>query len=110
MAAVDFTATTKWVAELTARGLAAATVVKAYQIVGKVMTFAVESRYLPSSPCQGVALPRVERTEIRFLSPDEIATLAEAMDPRYSADVLLGAHARVCVPGSCSDCEPNVST
>jgi integrase len=93
LAAVDFAATTRWVAELRTRGLAPATVVKAYQILGKVMTFAVKSRYLPRSPCQGVELPKVERTEMRFLSPDEIATLAEAMDPRYSAAVLLGAYA-----------------
>jgi integrase len=92
LADIDYLSVSHWVASLTARGLAPATVDKAYQILAKIMRTAVQARRIAASPCQGVELPRVERVEMRFLSPDEVATLADAMDRRYSAAVLLGAY------------------
>ena len=58
-----------WVAELSARGFAPATVVKAYQLLGRTMTAAVNADMLPRSPCRAVRLPRIEREEMRFLDP-----------------------------------------
>jgi integrase len=81
-----------WVASLTSRRLAPATVQKAYQLFAKVMTAAVESGMLTQTPCRGVALPRVEREEMRFLNPAEIACLADAIRPGYRALVLVGAY------------------
>lgn len=92
LADVDYTTVQEWVAGLTAKGLSPATVVKAHQILAGVMRAAVKARRLPSSPCDDVELPKVERVEMRFLSPAEIARLADAMDPRYRAAVLLGAY------------------
>jgi hypothetical protein len=57
-----------WVAELSARGLAPATVQKAYQLLGKVMGAAVDAGMLAQSPCRRVPLPKVEREEMRFLT------------------------------------------
>jgi hypothetical protein len=62
-----------WVAELSTRGLAPATVVKAYQLLGKVMGAAVDAGMVMQSPCRRVPLPKVEREEMRFLTPAEIA-------------------------------------
>ncbi len=81
-----------WVAELSARELAPATVVKAGQIMGKVMRAAVQAGLILSSPCDGVRLPRVERAEMRFLAPAEVGALAEAMDDRYAALIYLAAY------------------
>jgi integrase len=81
-----------WVAELSARGLAPATVQKAYQLLGKVMGAAVDAGMLAQSPCRRVPLPKVEREEVRFLTPAEVATLADAIQPRYRALVLVGAY------------------
>lgn len=81
-----------WVAELSGRGLAPATVVKAGQIMGKVMRAAVQAGLIVSSPCDGVRLPRVERAETRFLAPAEVVALADAMDDRYAALVYLAAY------------------
>jgi integrase len=39
-----------------------------------------------------VPLPKVEREEMRFLTPAEVATLADAIQPRYRALVLVGAY------------------
>jgi hypothetical protein len=57
-----------WVAELSAKGLAPATVVKAYQLLGKVLAAAVDAGYLAQTPCRNVPLPRIEREEMRFLT------------------------------------------
>ena len=44
------------------------------------------------SPCRAVRLPKIEREEMRFLNPAEVARLADAIHPRYRALVLLGAY------------------
>jgi len=81
-----------WVADLSAQELAPATVEKAYQLLGKVLGAAVDAGMLAQSPCRRVPLPKVEREEMRFLTPAEVATLAAAIDRRYRALVLVGAY------------------
>jgi integrase len=80
------------VAELAAKGLAPATVVKAYNILSKMMSGAVDAGLIVQSPCRNIKLPKVEQDEMRFLTPDGVAGLADAMDPRYRGLVLLGAY------------------
>ena len=70
-----------WVAELDSSGLAPATTTKAFHILSKVLRFAVRARLIPSSPCDGVRLPRIERTEMRFLTAGEVDALADAIHP-----------------------------
>jgi integrase len=81
-----------WVADLTAKSLAPATVVKAYQVFSKVMGAAVDAGLIAQSPCRRVPLPRSEHEEMRFLTPTEVARLADAIAPRFRAFVLLGAY------------------
>ena len=92
LASIDHLAVREWVATLSAKGLAPASVQKAHQILGKMMRAAVDSGLLNASPCDRVPLPKVEREEMRFLGPDEIERLADAIDPRYRTLVLLGAY------------------
>lgn len=82
----------KWLAELDADGLAPATVRKAYQILGKALRAAVDIGFLAKSPCRGVSLPKIEHREMRFLAVDEVGDLADAIDPRYRALVLVAAY------------------
>jgi Phage integrase, N-terminal SAM-like domain len=63
-----------WVAWLLAQGLAPATVVKAYQLLSKVMTAAVDAGMLAQSPCRGVPLPKVEQEEMRYPTRAESPT------------------------------------
>jgi site-specific recombinase XerD len=70
-----------WVADLTARGLAPATVVKAYHLLGKVLAGAVDAGMIAQSPCRRVSLPKIEREEMRFLTPVEIGRLTDAIRP-----------------------------
>ena len=58
----------------------------------KIMATAVTAGLISSSPCLGVKVPRIEREEMRFLEPAEITALADAIDRRYRALVLLGAY------------------
>lgn len=106
---LDHASVTAWVAEMVTTGprpwwdvveepkrkrrpLSPATVTKCAQILGKIMTAAVAAGRLKSSPCVGIKLPRIEREEMRFLTPAEITALAGAIDPCYRAAVLLGAY------------------
>ena len=82
----------QWVAGLDARGYAPATVHKAYQLLAAALDAAVESGLVGRSPCRGVRLPKLEATEMRFLNPDEINALSDAIDPRYVAMVLTAAY------------------
>jgi integrase len=81
-----------WVTSLTGRGLAPATVHKAYQLFAKTMAAAVDGGMLAQTPCRGVALPKVEHEEMRYLNPAEIACLAEAIRPGYQVLVFVGAY------------------
>jgi integrase len=92
LAAISQLEVRAWVADLSARGFAPATVTKAYQLLGKVMAAAVDAGYLARTPCRKVPLPKVERDEMQFLTPTEIVTLAEAIRPTYRALVFVGAY------------------
>jgi len=80
-----------WVAELSSRR-APATVGKAAQILAKLFDAAIAAKRLKSSPCVGVKLPKIERDEMRFLTPAEVARLADAIDERYRGLVLVAAY------------------
>ncbi len=81
-----------WVRALLAKDYAPATIRKAYQLLSAVFEAAVTSDLIARSPCRGIKLPKDAREEMRFLSPEEIEKLADAIDPRYRALVLAGAY------------------
>ena len=80
------------IAELSARGLAPATVTTAGQLMSKIMASAVRSGCIAGSPCAGVKFPTIEREEMRFLSPADVGVPAESIDQRFHALVFLGAY------------------
>jgi integrase len=57
-----------------------------------LMNDAVRDGLLPANPIAGVKLPTVEREEMRFLTPEELLRLAEAIDPRYRALIFVGGY------------------
>ena len=81
-----------WVTHATRQGLAASTVRRAYQLLGKVLGAAVDAGMIAQNPCRRVPLPRIERREMRFLTPVEVARLADSIRAGYRALVLLGAY------------------
>jgi len=82
----------QWVAQLDSQGYAPATIRKAYQLLGRIFSDAVQAGLIVRSPCHNITLPRVESSEMRFLSPDEIGHLADTIDARYRAMVLTAAY------------------
>jgi integrase len=95
LARVDRTSLREWVARLSDAddgGLAPATVAKAVQVFNKAMRAALEDRLIAVNPVERLPLPRIEREEMRFLTPDELWRLAEAIDDRYRAFVVLAGY------------------
>ena len=80
----------QWVS-LLSKEYAPETVRKAYQLASLIFQAAVESDMLSRSPCRNISLPRNTRREMRFLSPDEIEQLVNAVDRRYRVLVLMAA-------------------
>ena len=52
---------------------------------------AVADRMIARSPRVGIKLPKVERPPVRPLPTEQIAAIAESIDPRYRAAVVLSA-------------------
>ena len=81
-----------WVSKLVAAGYAAETVHKAHALLRMILTAAVDSDLLARSPARGVKLPRIERREMRFLTPEELSELLEAVPDRYRLLVKTAAY------------------
>ncbi len=82
-----------WVAGLTRKDLAPTSVVPIYRLFARIMSVAESDGKIPRSPCRGVALPaQVSRTEMRFLTPEQIRDLAETIGPRYRALIYTAAY------------------
>lgn len=95
LARVDRTSLRQWVAALsdpTGAGLAPATVTKAAQVFNKTMRAATEDRLIATNPVERLPLPKIEREEMRFLTADELWTLADTIDTRYRGFVLLAGY------------------
>jgi integrase len=82
----------EWVNALAASGLAPATVRHAYRAVFKsVLNDAIDDGLLARSPCHRIELPAAALRVIDPLTPAQILTLADRIDSRYRAMVLLAA-------------------
>src|SRR4051812_781318 len=94
LASIGYTDCQAWVNELSTRR-APATVVKAAQIMGKVMKTAVRSRRIAHNPMAEVSLPTITEPEDIYLTPAQVESLADAMadvGARYRALVWLGCY------------------
>lgn len=67
-----------WVASMRAEGLSASRTRQAYHLFGSILDAAVRDRRLASNPASGVDLPRLPKSEHRYLDHSELAELARA--------------------------------
>jgi integrase len=82
----------QWVNALAASGLSAATVRHVYRAVFKsILTDAIDDGLLARSPCHRFELPAAALRAIEPLTPVQILTLGDRIDPRYLPMVLLAA-------------------
>jgi integrase len=87
-----------WLSDLNAkhgrrgRPIAAGTVAQAYRTLNRVLTAAVDDELIGRNPLRGVKPPLVAPEPMRFLTHDEVASLAAAIDARYRALVYVAAY------------------
>lgn len=94
LAAIEYPLLQAWVNELATRR-APATVVKAAQVMNKVLKTAVRAKMLPHNPMSEVSLPKIEESEDVYLTPADVKALADAMGevaPRFRALVFVGCY------------------
>ena len=82
----------EWVGRLESKELAPATVRKAYQILAQILELAVKARRIGWNPARGVELPSLEEPDPRFITSEEIDRLADIIERRFRALVLLGGY------------------
>lgn len=71
-----------WIAQLSASGLAGATVRYIHQVFSLILALAVKDGRLARNPATGVRLPKVAHPEKRYLSHEQVAALADAAGDR----------------------------
>jgi integrase len=86
---VSHAAVQSWVTKLTASGLSGSSVRQAYGVLALVLSLAVRDRRIRSNPAEGVTLPRRAKPDKRFLTADEVASLADAAGPHRLAVLML---------------------
>ena len=83
----------RFIADMLATGKhSPATVRKVGQILAKVMRAAVEAGLISRSPCDGIRLPPEDRRHMRFLTPEEVAALADAVGPDWECLIYTAAY------------------
>jgi integrase len=90
---LDRTVLRSWVASLGSvdgSNLAPATTHRCVQLLNQCVNAAFEDRLIQHNPVAKLPLPKIERPEVRFLAYDEVWHLADTIDPRYRAFVMLG--------------------
>jgi integrase len=78
-----------WIAKLQDDKVGAATIAAAYRLLRTVLNVAVSERIIARNPAAGIETPKLERDEMRFLTPAELGAIAEAVPERYRALILL---------------------
>jgi len=89
---IDRMATEEWIANLQASGLGPSGVRQARQVLGAMLTLAVDAGYLPSNPVEGTSTPRLPETEMLFLDADQVDRLADTIRQPYGTLVYLLAY------------------
>ncbi|MGI9030175.1 MAG: tyrosine-type recombinase/integrase [Ilumatobacteraceae bacterium] len=82
-----------WVGAMSSSGLAASTVESYFRVLAAVMRAARRDRLIHESPCDGVRLPRSDRSRSALvpLTTDQVRAIAEAVTERYRGLVLASA-------------------
>lgn len=88
---IDTLAVQTWIADMNGRRKPATTR-QAVNILRKCLRAAVAAKLIPANPAEDVDLPRIELSEMRFLTPEEVWRLHDVMHERYRGAVLLAAY------------------
>jgi integrase len=92
LSSIDVLAVRTWLADLQAQQLSPSTVAKAYRLLSRILGAAVEAGYLVRNACAVKGAGQERAPEMRFATAAQVAALANAIDPRYRALVLVAAY------------------
>jgi len=88
---IETRAVQRWMgAEL--KRLAPITVHRHYRTLRTLLNFAKRMGYIQTNPCDNATPPKVGRTDVRILTVDQVNAIADNINPRYRALVLLAAY------------------
>jgi integrase len=93
LADLDLMAVRSWLASLESEAVSPNTVAKAYRLLARIMDTAVEAALIVRNPCSVKGAAAERAPEMRVATVAQVAALAEAIDPRYRALVLVAAYA-----------------
>ncbi|MGI8775602.1 MAG: tyrosine-type recombinase/integrase [Actinomycetota bacterium] len=82
----------RFVKELKADGCSPWTVRGCYSVASQVFQEAMIEKLIPASPCFKIELPKLQGGEKRYLSPEAVQRLSEAMPEQHRALVLFAAY------------------
>jgi len=85
---LDRSAIRRFTSQLTERGASPAVVQVAVQVARHVLNVAVEGGALRANPAHALRLPRAAKGEKLFLRPEQVAALAEAIQPEMYATLI----------------------
>jgi integrase len=74
------------------KALAPGSVAQAYRTLNRVLVGAVNDELLGRNPLRGLTPPQAKPEPMRFLSHNDVAALAAAIDPRYRSLVLIASY------------------
>jgi integrase len=81
-----------WLAKLQRDGVGASTRAKSYRLLSRILGTAIESGYLTRNPCNIRGAATEPAPEMRFATVADVATVADAIPPRFRALVLVAAY------------------
>lgn len=79
--AVNPAAISRWVNAMSKQGLSGKTIANRHGFLSGVMKAAVRAGHVPSNPCDGTRIPKTERGEMVFLTPQEFAIFLSFVRP-----------------------------
>ena len=88
LAKIDKLLVQAWVRDLVTKGFHPSTIKECYRILRGVMNEAADARLIVESPCRKVTLPRVPKTEQRYLTAAQVEQLVAATDPQFRVLVM----------------------
>ena len=92
IAAVEQVDVRRFVAQLVQAGDEPGTVRNTFNVLRLIFGTAVGSGAIRVNPCTGVRMPKSKRSEMLYLRPEEINSLADAITPRFRTLVLFAAY------------------
>jgi integrase len=69
----------QWISAMHDEGMSSSRIRQAHSLISSTLAAAVRSRMLPTNPAAGVSLPRKTRNEMKYLTPEQVQRLVEAI-------------------------------